>query len=115
MQLDALSAAQFDGRLNLAGVGPSVDLTGGPFSGPLILSVMFDLTGAGTAEVFIGDVGRGSTTYTTPLDSAAVLHLMTNRSKNAGVDGAVCELVLTEDVANRANHHSYLAQKWGIA
>lgn len=115
MQLDALSSAQFDGRLNLAGVGTSVDLTGGPFSGPAILSILFDMTGDGIAEVFIGDLSRGSTPYTTPLDSAAALHLMTNRSQNAGIDGAVGELVVTEDVTNRANHHSYLAQKWGIA
>ncbi|MEM8801042.1 MAG: Ig-like domain-containing protein [Pseudomonadota bacterium] len=115
MQLDALTTTQFDGRLNLAGVGPSVDLSGGPFSGPFVLSIVFDRTGTGTAEVFVGDVSRGSTTYTTSLDSAAALHLMTNRSKNAGIDGAVCELVLTEDVTNRASHHSYLAQKWGIA
>jgi len=114
MQIDALSATQFDGRLNLAGVGTSVNLSGGPFSGPLILSAIFDRTGTGTAEVFISNVSRGSTAYTTALDADAFLHVMTNRSKNASIDGAVGELVLTEDVTNRSTHHTYLANKWGI-
>ncbi len=115
MQIDANSDIQFDGRLNLARVGSSVGLSGGPFSGPVILSVIFDRTGTGTAEVFVGGVSRGSTAYTTPLDAAAQLHVMTNRSKNAEIDGAICELVITGDVSNRADHHAYLSNKWGVS
>ena len=114
MQIDANSDTQFDGRLNVAGIGSSVNLTGGPFSGPVILSAIFDRTGTGTAEVFISNVSRGSTAYTTALDSATALHLMTNRSQNAEIDGAVCEIVITSDVTNRTAHHDYLAAKWGI-
>lgn len=112
-QIDAEGATQFDGRLNAAGIGPSTSLTGGPFSGALILSAVFDFTG-GTAEVFISDTSRGSTGYTTAIDSTAALHLMTNRSQNAWINGAVAELVITEDVSNRADHHAYLASKWGL-
>ena len=114
MQLDAASNTQFDGRLNTAGIGAPVTLAGGPFSGPLIISILFDFTGAGTVEVYVNGVLRASTDYTTALDTVTTLHLMTNRSRNASSDGAVCELVITEDVTNRADHHGYLSGKWGI-
>lgn len=113
-QLDSNNAIQFDGRLNVAGIGTPVSLTGGPFSGPLILSVIFDLAG-GAAEVFVGDAMRGFTPYTTALDTVAAFHLMTNRSRNAFADGAIAELIITGDITNRSDHHSYLANKWGIA
>lgn len=114
MQLDAASDTQFDGRLNAAGIGTSVTLTGGPFSGPVLVSLLFDFAGAGTAQVFVNGVLRGTTDYTTALDPVNMLHLMTNRSRNASFDGAVCELVITEDVSNRADYHGYLSDKWGI-
>ncbi len=113
-QIDANSASAFDGRLNLTGVGTSVNLSGGPFSGGVILSIIFDRTGAATAEVYVANQQRGSTGYTAALDSTAALHLMSNRSLNANIDGAVAELIITADVANRTDHHAYLANKWGL-
>ncbi len=113
-QLDANSGSVFDGRLNLAGVGTPTPLSGGPFSGPLILSVVFDRTGSATAEAFIGNVSRGATPYTAPLDANAVLNIMTNRSQNAWVDGAVGEVIVTGDATNRSDYHAYLATKWGL-
>lgn len=115
MQIDANSDTAFDGRLNAAGIGNTAALSGGPFSGPLILSAVFDRTGTGTASIFIGNAQRASAVYSTPLDAAVALHLMTNRSTNAEVDGGVCELVITGDIANRADYHAYLASKWGMA
>lgn len=116
MQLDARSNTQFAGRLNTTGIGDSANFSGGPFSGAMILSAVFDQSGAGTSEIFIGDVLRASAAYTTPLDAATALHVMTNRARNAQVTGAVCEIVVTGDVnaANRAAHHAYLSSKWGI-
>lgn len=114
-QIDANNAVQFDGRLNLVGTGSPVSLTGGPFSGALIVSAVFDRTGAAQAEVFIGGLSRGATGYAVPIDAAAALHLMTNRSINAWADGAVAELVITGDPSNRAPHHAYLAAKWGLS
>ena len=116
MQLDARSNSQFAGRLNVTGIGDSANFSGGPFSGAMILSAVFDQSGAGTSEVFIGDVLRASAAYTTPLDAAAALHVMINRARNAQVTGAVCEIVVTGDVdaVNRAAHHAYLASKWGM-
>ena len=113
-QVDANSNTTFDGRLNLTGVGSSILLSGGPFSGAFILSVIFDRTGAATAEVFIGNVSRAATSYSVPLDTTAALHIMTNRSENAWVDGAVGEVIVTGNVSNRADHHAYLATKWGL-
>lgn len=114
-QVDANNAAQFDGRLNLAGAGTSVNLTGGPFSGAFILSVTFDRTGAGQAEVHVSNVLRAGTAYTASLDASAALHLMSNRSKNAFSPGAVGELIVTGDVGNRGQHHAYLAARWGLS
>lgn len=113
-QIDANNAAQFDGRLNLTGIGSSVNLTGGPFTGALIVSVVFDATGAGSAEVFIANTSRASTGYSAAIDASVVFNVMTNRSQNAWVDGAVGEVIITGDVTNRSSHHAYLAAKWGL-
>lgn len=114
-QIDADSTFQFDGRLNAAGIGTPINLSGGPFTGALILSVIFDRTGAAQAEVFVGDLSRGTMGYTTAIDTNAALHVMTNRSRNAWVDGAVAELIVTGDITNRADYHAYLANKWGVS
>lgn len=114
-QFDSNSGTQFDGRLNMSGIGTGGSLTGGPFSGTHIVSLIFDRSGTGQAEVFISDVSRLSTAYSTPIDSAAQLILMANRSRNAWVNGAIGEVIITGDVTNRAEHHAYLATKWGVA
>lgn len=113
-QLDSSNGSVFDGRLNVAGVGSSVNLTGGPYSGPLILSIVFDQTG-GQADVFVSNVSRASMPYTTPLDPNQVLRLMSNRAGSIMQDGAFGELIMTGDTGNRAQHHTYLATKWGLA
>lgn len=114
-QLDAADGSAFAGRLNVAGIGSSVDLTGGPYSGAVLVSLVFDQTGSGTAEVFVSDVSRGSTAYTAPLDPTQVLRVMANRAGSLMQAGAFGELVVTGDVGNRATYHSYLATKWGLA
>lgn len=114
-QVDSNNTTQFDGRLNLVGAGNPVNLTGGPFSGAIVLSVIFDRTGTGVAEVYISNVLRGQTAYTASLDAATTLYLMTNRTQNAFSDGAVCELAVTRTIGNRADYHAYLAAKWGVA
>ena len=114
-QIDADNTSQFDGRLNATGIGTTTALSGGPFAGALILlSAVFDRTGAGEFEILIGGVSRCTMTYTTPLNASVALNLMTNRSRNTWVDGAVGEVVVTGDVDNRAAYHGYLAGKWGL-
>ena len=114
-QIDAEDGATFNGRLNAAGIGSSVSFSGGPFSGPVILSAVFDRTGNSTAEIYVNDELRGQTGYTTAIDPSVVMTLMTNRSQNANINGAVAELVVTGDVSNRALYQSYLADKWGLS
>ena len=113
-QIDANSASQFDGRFNAAGIASSFNLTGGPISAPVILSVVLDRTETGQVTVYTADSARGSSSYGVSLDPSGALHVMTNRSRNAWVNGAVGELIVTEDVANRSDYHTYLAAKWGL-
>ena len=113
-QIDDNNVSQFDGRLNATGIGTSTNLTGGPFTGAVILSVVFDQTGSGNAEVYVSNTLRGTMAYTAPISSAVTFLVMTNRSKNAWIDGAVAEILVTGDVTNRASHHGYLATKWGL-
>lgn len=113
-QIDAGATGQFDGRLNVAGIGATTGLTGGPFQGAMILSAIFDRTGSATAEVFLGGLSRGVMAYTAPLSAATTLRVMSNRSANAWITGAVAEVIVT-GITNRAAYHDYLAAKWGIA
>ena len=114
MQIDSASDQGFDGRLNVTGIGTMTPLSGGPFTGGLILSAVFDKTGSGTAEIFVSNQSRAIMTYTQPLDASATLHVMGNRAGNAWVTGAVAEVIVTGEVATRADHHAYLAAKWGL-
>ena len=91
-----------------------MDFSGRPFSGPVILSAIFDQTGTASIEVFVGGVSRAVTGYSAAaLDSSAALHLMSNRTQNAFADGAVGELILTGTLGNRQAYHDYFAAKWG--
>ncbi len=114
-QIDANAATQFDGRFNASGIGTATALSGGPFSGPQILSVVMDRTGAEMVQVFLGGTLRAGTAYTAPLDQTAAMHLMTNRSKNAWVNGAVAEVIVTGDTGSQVQYHSYLSTKWGVS
>lgn len=113
-QLDAISTSQFDGRLNVSGIGSPVNLAGGPFSGAVIVSIVFDRTGGAIAEVFVSNVSRASMAYTAALDASVDLRLMANRAASIFNDGAVAELIVSAGVSNRADHHAYLASKWGL-
>ena len=55
----------------------------GLFTGAVILSVVFDQTGSGNAEVYVSNTLRGTMAYTAPISSAVTFLVMTNRSKNA--------------------------------
>jgi len=114
-QIDANNPSQFDGRLNPGLIGSGTPLSGGPFSGPLIISAVFDRTGSGEAEIYISNALRGTMTYGASISSAVTFLVMTNRSKNAWVSGSVGEIIVTGDVGNRADHHGYLSTKWGLS
>jgi hypothetical protein len=113
-QLDANNATQFDGRLNVTGIGDTVALGGGPFNGTRLVSILFDRTGTGLATVYVDGVLRATTPYTTALDSVQVLQLMANRNQNAFVDGAAAEVIVTGGIANRLSYQAYLNGRWGV-
>jgi hypothetical protein len=113
-QLDADNATAFAGRLNVTGIGTSFQLQGGPWSGALILSIVFDRTGTGLSRVLVNGVSVGSGAYVTRLDSGQSLAVMTNRSRNAFIDGAAGEVIVTGSVSNTSDYVGYLLQKWGI-
>jgi hypothetical protein len=113
-QLEANSATSFAGRMNTRNIGDSYNLAGGPWSGLRIVSVVFDRTGTGTARVLINGTQVGTGVYSTALDSAVTLAIMTNRNQNAYVDGAVGEVIVTQTVGATADHVAYLAAKWGV-
>ncbi len=114
-QLEANGTTAFTGRMNVRNIGESYNLTGGPWVGLRIFSVIFDRTGAGTMRVLVNGTQVGTGPYSTALDSAATLALMANRNQNAYVDGAVAEVVVTGNLATTADHIAYLAAKWGVA
>ncbi len=78
-------------------------------------SVVFLAQSSATViEIYFGNTLRGSTGYTAPLDQSAAQHIMSNRSKNAWVNGAVAEVIVTSDTTNRADYYFYLSIKWGV-
>ena len=114
-QLSALSDSAFLGQLALVGIGTSFDLTGGPYSGPSILSIVFDLAGSGMASVFINDVLVGSGAISAPASETGTIRLFTNRPRSAFVHGNFGELIVSENITNRSDFHGYLSSKWGIS
>lgn len=114
-QFDAETTGAFGGRLNVTGIGSSLTLSGGPFAGAQIVSILFDRTGAGEAEVFVGGISRGAMTMTAALDTAQTLAIFSNRSQNSSVLGAAGEIVITTSLDNRAAYHAYFGAKWGIS
>ena len=114
-QLSARDASVFLGQLALTGVGTSFDLSGGPYSGPVIISVLFNLADSGTASVFVNDALVGSGPITAAASTTGTIRLFTNRPRTAFVTGTFGELILSENTNNRLAVHGYLASKWGIS
>jgi hypothetical protein len=112
-QLDAASDTAFNGRLNVRNIGDTVTLSGGPYTGLRVLSIVFERTGAGTSRVLLNGVQIGSGAYSTALDPAPGLVVMANRSQNAFVDGAVGEVIVTGNLNATSQHVAHLMGKWG--
>ncbi len=113
-QLDSNNASQFAGRMNVSGIGSTYVLTGGPFAGLVLISILFDRTGTASTQVRVNGVPVGTGSYTAPLGAVQTLGLMTNRSQNTFFDGAIAEVVLTGSLGLSEAYRSYLVDKWGI-
>jgi hypothetical protein len=112
-QLDAGSDTAFNGRLNVRNIGDTLALSGGPYTGLRVFSLIFDRTGAGTSRVLVNGVQIGSGAYSTALDPAPGFVVMANRSQNAFVDGAVGEVIVTGNLNATSQHVAHLLDKWG--
>ena len=114
-QLQANTLTQFDGRLTSSGIGLSKSLTGGPFTGPDIWTMIFDYDNS-FIKIYTNGIERVSTTYTTKLDTVQSLKIFTTRSGTANVFGLFGEMIIHEDVNDtlKSKNEGYLAWKWGL-
>jgi hypothetical protein len=112
-QIDSGVEGAFAGRMNVRSIGDTYALQGGPFANVRVFSVVFDRTGSGTTRVLVNGVQVGTGVYSTALDTTLALGLMTNRTQNAYVDGAVGELIATANLAATDDHVAHLLRKWG--
>ena len=110
-QLDARDTSQFSGELTANDIGSSDVLTGGPFTGPDIWSLVFDFD-SGTKKVYTNGVERSSGTYTAKLNASQSLRVFANRAVNSRVNGLFGEMVIYEDGSQVSNVESYLTDKW---
>lgn len=114
-QLQANNNVQFDGASLLEGIGTSHNWTGGPYSGLIIVQFVLDW-GTGNITTYVGgsSVGTSADYTTNKLDASQDLILMTNRSASQWLDGAFCEMFISEEVdaSSRASAYTYLSDKW---
>jgi hypothetical protein len=114
---DAGSTTDFNGRINVSGVGSNVSLTGGPFHDLAIFNTNFR-SGSAIYNAFVNGFQRAvDTTYTTDLDGTNQdLKVFVNRGGSAFLAGVMCEFVryssYTEGIRTRVE--GYLAWKWGL-
>lgn len=115
-QLMSANTAQFNGALNTAGLGSYDTLSGGPFTGPDIWTLVFDFDNS-IKKIFVNGIERSSGSYNTVMDSVQKLRIFANRGGANPVFGLFGEMVITEDVSEetRSNLQGYLSNKWGVA
>ena len=116
-QLDANNTSQFNGRINVSGIGLSVALTGGPFMDESIYNVVFDYD-SGFYTAFVNGTKRAdNTAYTTKLGTSQNFRIFTNRSISNYIIGKISEIILIENCSDNCRQivESYLAWKWGTA
>ena len=110
-QLETNNASQFNGKLNVSNIGSSDTLTGGPFTGPDIWSLVFDFD-SGTKKVYTNGIERSSGTYTAKINASQSLRVFINRGVNNWIYGLFGEMVVYEDGSQVSNVESYLTDKW---
>ena len=104
----------FDGRIATT-AGTDIDFTGGPFPGPSIYNVNFDYTGDAEFNGYVDGTSRGSSTYSTQLDTSLNLQIFKNLT---GVvftpEGCFGEIIVTYDLSENTRQliEGYLAHKW---
>lgn len=115
-QFDSNSASQWNGQIKTNNNG-NTSLSGGPFAGPSIYSLVFDFATNSDIYAYIDGVLRATdSTYVSKLQDspAPILQVFSNRSQLDYPDGAFGELIICEDVTEetRQKIEGYLAWKW---
>jgi len=113
-QLQADNTTQFDGSLRSSCLGGTVDIAGGPYTGPDIWTLKFDWDNS-LKSVFVNSVPVGSSNYVdSKLALSQELRIFTNRGSSTGIFGIFGEMVITEDCSCRSIIETYLSRKWGV-
>lgn len=116
-QIDSGNASQFNGVMDVNGIGSDVALTGGPYSGVHIFHTIFDFSGAGTYRHFIDNVAvMPATTYSTKLDASQVFRIFVDRTQSFRMTGSWADIIITAAVDSETvdNHYAYEADKYAI-
>mgnify|MGYP000409797699 CR=1 FL=1 len=120
VEINSSSTTQFDGNMNADNVdtaGSNQSLSGGPFSGYSIVSMIFDW-GASTVTCYIGGTLRGTIAdYNLGQITASGdcdVRPMCNRGANLCLPGHFAECCVTQDLTNRSDYETYLGSKWGV-
>ncbi|MBF0199698.1 MAG: hypothetical protein HQL32_18415 [Planctomycetes bacterium] len=117
-QLDAANGSAFNGELDVANLGSSKSLTGGPFTGPSVFCCVFDRANTVMTVYENGyDISTGGTAYTTSIDTSVELGVFRNRGASYNPDGFAGEVVVSSsvDTETRQLYEGYLAHKWGLS
>jgi len=105
---------EFDGRVNTT-EATSFNLTGGPYSGPVVTVVVFDYS-ANTISARMDGTDRGSVNdYNSPVSqTGAYFSIFANRSQSERPNGAAADFVILDDVdsATIQKAEGYMAWKW---
>ena len=120
-QLVSNHASQFDGKIDVSGLGSDKSLSGGSFSGPSVFAVVFDYSGTKDYNAYIDGSLRTTeapNTYTSQLPtSSRKLRPFVHSTGGSGfMDGAIAEIITIEDVTESTRQivEGYLAWKWGL-
>lgn len=111
-QLEAGSASQFLGFLRTGGAD-NLTLTGGPYNGLVIGSIVFDKT-MNSIKVFINGVERASGPYSETHNVSQSLKVLTNRAQNQFLDGAILDVIVTADITKTTQYQAYLSAKHAV-
>jgi len=118
-QFEADNNSQFDGQINVAGIGSSsAKFANGPFSGNHIMHIVFDF-GSSEYIAYVDNVAEiSATAYTTKLDAVTTIFgAFSNRTATLQhPDGAIGDIIVTEaiDSTTIGQHYNYLADKYAI-
>lgn len=110
IQFGAGNASVFNGQIFGSA---SIALTGGPYSGPVIFSLVYDWDTT-TVSAYMNGVLRGTETYDKKLSATQQILFMANRSGSKMLNGAMGEIIISEACCLREAQEAYLNNEWAV-